>query len=107
MFFDIGSEQLGITRQETLQMAQTAYTIGDSHGTGAQRTYALLSGMGVFEAGCSKKEMIALKNDQVKDSDYKNLCPQDQERRVLTSQRLLIQKHLAIQWVIYNRLFKF
>ena len=71
---DIGSEQLGITRQETLQMAQTAYAIGDSsHGTGAQRTYALLSGMGVFEAGCSKKEMIALKNDQVKDPAYKKL----------------------------------
>ena len=38
VLIDIGSEQLGITRQETLQMAQTAYAIGDSsHGTGAQR----------------------------------------------------------------------
>ena len=55
-------------------MAQAAYAIGDpSHGTGAQRAYALLSGMGVVEAGCSKKEMLALKNNKVIDPAFKRL----------------------------------
>jgi hypothetical protein len=74
VLIDIGSEKLGITRKDTVQMAQAAYAIGDpTHGTGAQRTYALLSGMGVMEAGCTKKEMLALKNDQISDPAYKKL----------------------------------
>ena len=74
ILIDIGSKELGVTRKETIQMAQAAYAIGDpTHGTGAQRSYALLSGMGVVKAGCSKKEMLALKNDQVKDPAYKRL----------------------------------
>ena len=74
VLIDIGSEDLNITRRDTIQMAQAAYAIGDpTHGTGAQRTYALLSGMGVVEAGCSKKEMLALKNDQISDPMYKKL----------------------------------
>ncbi len=74
VLIDIGSTELGITRKDTVQMAQAAYAIGDSsHGTGAQRTYALLSGMGVVDAGCSKQEMLALKNDQIEDPAYKKL----------------------------------
>ena len=74
VLINVGSTKLDITRKDTLQMAQAAYSIGDSsHGTGAQRTYALLSGMGVVKAGCSKKEMLALKNDQIKDPAYRNL----------------------------------
>ena len=74
VLIDIGSKELNITRKDTVQMAQAAYAIGDpTHGTGAQRAYALLSGMGVVEAGCSKKEMLALKNDQIKDPAYKKL----------------------------------
>lgn len=75
VLIDIGSKKLGITREDTVQMAQASYAIGDpAHGTGAQRTYALLSGMGVVNAGCSKKEMLALKNDQVSDPAYKKLA---------------------------------
>ena len=71
---DYGSTQLGITRQDTIQMAQAAYAIGDpTHGTGAQRTYALLSGMGVVDAGCSKQEMLSLLNNQVSDPAYMEL----------------------------------
>lgn len=74
VLIDIGSTELGITRKDTIQMAQAAYAIGDpSHGTGAQRAYALLSGMGVVEAGCSKKEMLALKNNKVIDPAFKRL----------------------------------
>lgn len=74
VLIDIGSKELNITRKDTVQMAQAAYAIGDpTHGTGAQRAYALLSGMGVVEAGCSKKEMIALKEDKISDPSYKKL----------------------------------
>ena len=74
VLIDIGSEELNITRRDTIQMAQAAYAIGDpTHGTGAQRVYALMSGMGVVEAGCSKKEMLALINDQINDPTYKKL----------------------------------
>ena len=74
VLIDIGSKELNITRKDTVQMAQAAYAIGDpTHGTGAQRAYALLSGMGVVEAGCSKKEMISLKEDKISDPAYKKL----------------------------------
>ena len=74
ILIDIGSEELNITREDTIQMAQAAYAIGDpTHGTGGQRAYALMSGMGVVEAGCTKKEMLALKNDQITDPIYKKL----------------------------------
>lgn len=74
LLIDIGSKQLGITRQDTIQMAQAAYAIGDpTHGTGAQRAYALMSGMGIVEAGCSRKEMVSLLNNQVSDPAYREL----------------------------------
>lgn len=74
VLIEYGSTELNITRKDTIQMAQAAYAIGDpTHGTGAQRAYALLSGMGVVEAGCTKKEMLALKNDQISDPAYKKL----------------------------------
>ena len=74
VLIEYGSTELNITRKDTIQMAQAAYAIGDpTHGTGAQRAYALLSGMGVVEAGCTKKEMLALKNDQISDPTYKKL----------------------------------
>lgn len=74
VLIDTGSKELGITREDTIQMAQAAYAIGDpTHGTGAQRTYALLSGMGVFKSGCTNKEMLSLLNNQVRDPAYKEL----------------------------------
>ena len=74
VLIDAGSKELGITREDTIQMAQAAYAIGDpSHGTGPQRTYALLSGMGVFKSGCSNKEMLNLLRNEVKDPAYKKL----------------------------------
>lgn len=75
VLIDVGSKKLGITREDTIQMAQVAYAIGDpTHGTGAQRAYALLSGMGVFKSGCSNREMLALLKDEIDDPDYLELA---------------------------------
>ena len=61
LVFRMGSKELGITRDDVLAMAGAAYSIGsNSHGSGAQRTYALLSGMGVFKATCEGGQMLAL-----------------------------------------------
>ena len=60
-FIKEGSSEIGITRQDTLDMANLAYAIGDpTHGTGAQRKYALSAGMGIINYGCTNKEMQAL-----------------------------------------------
>jgi len=69
-----GSESLGITRDQVISMASAAYAIGsDTHGTGAQRSYALLSGMGVFKAGCTDRDMNALAAGQITDPAYLKL----------------------------------
>ena len=65
-FIKDGSSELGITRQDTLDMANLAYAIGDpTHGTGAQRKYALSAGMGIIDYGCTNKEMEDLGNNKV------------------------------------------
>lgn len=75
VLIDIGSKELAITRDDSLQMAQAAYAIGDpTHGSGAQRAYALLSGMGVFESGCSNAEMKNLLAGKVSDPAYFELA---------------------------------
>ena len=66
-----------------------------THGTGAQRAYALLSGMGVVEAGCSKKEMILLKQDKISDPSIKNFLGQGLVQEV-TQALLRISKNLAL-----------
>ena len=68
LIFRSGRKELGLTRDRILAMAQTAYNIGsESHGSGAQRTYALLSGMGVLEASCKGSVMQALAQGRIKD----------------------------------------
>ena len=63
-----GSKQLGITRDDVIGMAQAAYAIGsESHGSGAQRAYALFSGMGVSKSSCTASEMTALAQGKVND----------------------------------------
>ena len=60
VFIKEGSEELGITRADTLAMAKVAYSIGDpTHGSGEQRAYALSSGMGIIDGSC-KSENIKL-----------------------------------------------
>ena len=65
-FIKEGSKEIGITRQDTLDMANLAYAIGDpTHGTGAQRKYALSAGMGIIDYGCTNKEMEDLGDNKV------------------------------------------
>ena len=61
VFIGEGSQELGIARNDVVVMAQAAYGIGsESHGSGPQRSYALLSGMGVFSSSCKDDEMKIL-----------------------------------------------
>ena len=47
-------------------MAIAAYNIGsDTHGTGEQRAFALLTGMGVFDGNCNAETMQSLANGQM------------------------------------------
>ena len=74
VLINIGSESLGITREDTIQMAQAAYSIGDpTHGTGAQRAYSLMGGMGRVEMECSPEAMAKLASNQVDDPYYSEL----------------------------------
>lgn len=77
MIFKKGSKELEITRNNVISMAQTAYAIGsDSHGSGAARSYALLSGMGVFKASCSNLVMQKLAAGQINDPELAMLNQQ-------------------------------
>lgn len=69
-----GSDALGISRDQVIAMARAAYAIGSSsHGTGAQRSYALLSGMGVFEMSCKEADIQSLASGKIKDPAYLKL----------------------------------
>ena len=67
-----GSEELGITRQGIIEMARAAHHSGGgkTHGSGDQRVYALLSGMGIARGTCDASEMEALANNKITDPIY-------------------------------------
>ena len=53
-------------------MASAAYAIGsESHGSGAQRAYALLSGMGRVDLTCSMDSIDKLVKNEIDDPLYK------------------------------------
>ena len=61
MLISTGNKELGITRDDVIAMATAAYSIGsDTHGTGAQRTFALFTGMGIFDGDCKSETMQSL-----------------------------------------------
>ena len=71
VLINIGSDALGVTRRDVLDMSLAAYGIGStSHGTGAQRSYALMAGMGIVDYGCSTEQMYGLANSYVDDSHF-------------------------------------
>ena len=71
-FIQKGNKELGVTRENILEMSSVAYSIGDkTHGTGAQRTYALLSGMGRVDADCSYASIEKLVKGDIDDPLYK------------------------------------
>ena len=73
-----GYKQLGITPDDVVNMAMTAYSIGDpSHGTGAQRAYAVYTGFGYSnEIKCSTKDMTKLSANQIADPTFRKLLNQ-------------------------------
>ena len=70
-----GGNELGITNQDIINMALAAYTIGSkSHGTGAQRAYAVYAGFGLSEEiSCSVSDMKKLAKNQIYDPSFKKL----------------------------------
>ena len=71
-FIQKGNKELGVTRENILEMSSVAYAIGDkTHGTGAQRAYALLSGMGRVDADCSYSSIDKLVKGDIDDPLYK------------------------------------
>ena len=71
ILINIGSDELGITRGDVLDMSYAAYGIGSSsHGSGAQRSYALMAGMGIVDYGCTTEEMYELANSEINDSHF-------------------------------------
>lgn len=63
MLISSGNEQLGITRDDVIAMATTAYNVGsDTHGSGEQRAFALYTGMGVLFGDCKAETMQSLAN---------------------------------------------
>ena len=71
-FLQMGNKELDITRENILEMASAAYAIGgETHGTGAQRAYALLSGMGRVDSTCSIASIDKLVEGKINDPLYK------------------------------------
>ncbi len=69
-----GSEELNITRENVILMADAAYVIGSkSHGTGAQRAYSLLSGMGVADGTCKAEQIQKIADNNIDDPLFQAL----------------------------------
>ena len=70
-----GANVLGITSGDIINMAEAAYTIGStSHGSGAQRAYAVYAGFGLSsELSCSTADMQKLAASNVKDPMFMKL----------------------------------
>ena len=55
-------------------MADAAYAIGsESHGTGAQRSYSLLTGMGAVDGTCKSEHIQKIADNNIDDPLFKNL----------------------------------
>ena len=73
-----GAKELEITSRDIINMAQAAYAIGSkSHGSGAQRAYAVYAGFGQSgEISCSTADMKKLAANQISDPVFKKLASQ-------------------------------
>ena len=61
------SSLLDISRSEMISLARLSLHLGsDDHGTGSQRAYALLTGLGVIEGTCFDKDIIKLAKGKIK-----------------------------------------
>ena len=73
-----GADELEITKRDIINMSQAAYTIGsESHGSSAQRAYAVYAGFGLSpEITCSTADMNKLSNNQICDPVFKKMASQ-------------------------------
>jgi len=73
-----GYKELEITPDDIVNMAMTAYSIGDpEHGTGAQRAYAVYAGFGYSkEISCSMEDMKKLSRNKISDPTFHELSKQ-------------------------------
>ena len=73
-----GADELEITSRDIINMAQAAYSIGSkSHGSGAQRAYAVYAGFGQSpEITCSSADMKKLAAGKINDPVFKKLASQ-------------------------------
>ncbi len=73
-----GADELEITMRDIINMSQAAYTIGsESHGSSAQRAYAVYSGFGLSpEITCSTADMNRLSSNQITDPVFKKMASQ-------------------------------
>jgi len=73
-----GANELEITKRDIINMAHAAYTIGSkSHGTGAQRSYAVYAGFGLSEEiSCSTADMKKLAASDIDDPVFEKLASQ-------------------------------
>ena len=71
-----GASDLNISSRDIIDMAETAYSIGSkSHGTSAQRAYAVYAGFGQSpELSCSIEDMKKLAANQVNDPVFQQLA---------------------------------
>lgn len=61
------SSLLDISRSEMISLARLSLHLGsDDHGTGSQRAYALLTGLGVIEGTCFDKDITKLAKGKIK-----------------------------------------
>ena len=97
-FIQKGNKELGVTRENILEMSSVAYSIGDkTHGTGAQRTYALLSGMGRVDADCSYASIEKLVKGDIDDPFIKH----SQEQGDLVNQSILNPHHTKKMLLVF------
>ncbi len=70
-----GAKELDISFEDIISMSQAAYTIGSpSHGTSAQRAYAVYAGFGQSpEITCTIKDIEYLAEGKVKDPLYQDM----------------------------------
>ena len=68
------SSMLNISRSEMLSLARLSLHLGsDNHGTGNQRAYALLTGLGVIEGTCFDKDIVKLAKGKIKNKTIMRL----------------------------------
>ena len=95
MFLKAGNKKLGITRTNILNLSEAAYSIGSrSHGSGSQRKYALLSGMGVLPSTCSTSNMQALSNGEINDQYMQELKQTKSAYRLIDLSKTPFPKNL-------------